>query len=86
MDEEAVGAIHRQTVPKLLDGPLRCRVLSEIPVHDSACANVENHEDVQPLKGGGYYDEGVAGEDDAAVIVEEGRLRLGRTATAVPGP
>jgi hypothetical protein len=72
------GRRHPQAdVPKLLDGPLRCGVLSEIPVHDSACANVENHEDVQPLKGGGYYDEGVAGKDDAGVIVEEGRPRLG---------
>ena len=62
MDEEAIAAIQRQTVPKLLDGPFRCGVFGEIPVHDSACADVEDDEDVQSLKGGGHHDEEVAGE------------------------
>ena len=54
MDEEPVDAIKRKTVPKLLERPLRCGVVGEIPVHDSACADVEEDEDVQSLEGGGH--------------------------------
>ena len=34
-------------------------------------ADVEDDEDVQPLKGGGHHDEEVAGEYGAGMIVEE---------------
>ena len=86
MDEKAIGAIQRQTVPKLLDGPFRRGVFGEIPVHNPACADVEDDEDVQPLKGGGHHDEEVAGEYGAGMIVEERRPRLGRSATTASGP
>jgi hypothetical protein len=46
MDEEAIGAIQRQTVPELLDRPFRCGVFGEIAVHDPACADVEKDEHV----------------------------------------
>jgi hypothetical protein len=46
-------------------------VVGEIPVHDLACADVEDDEDVQPLKGGGHHDEEVAGEYGAGMIAEE---------------
>ena len=73
MDEEAIGAIQRQTVPELLDRPFRPGMVAEIPVHDPACADVEKDEHVQSLKGGSHHDEEVAGEDSAGVIVEERR-------------
>ena len=41
----------REPVPKLLDGPFRSWLFGEIPVHDTACADVEYDEDVQLLKG-----------------------------------
>jgi hypothetical protein len=46
MDEEPVGAIQRQAVSKLLDRPFRRGVFREIPVHDLACADVEDDEDI----------------------------------------
>jgi hypothetical protein len=85
MDEEAIGAIQRQTVPELLDRPFRPGAVGEIPVHDSACADVEEDEHVQPLKGGRHDDEEVAGEYGAGMIVEERRPRLGRSATTSLG-
>jgi hypothetical protein len=86
MDEKARRAIQRQTVPKLLNGPFRRGVFGEIPVHDPACADVEDDEDLQSLKGGGHYDEEVAGQYGAGMIAEERRPRLGRSATTAPGP
>jgi hypothetical protein len=77
MDEETIGAVHWQTVSELLDRPFRSGVVGEIPVHDSACADVEEGEDVQPLKGGRHHDDEVAGEDATGMIVEERRPRLG---------
>ena len=61
-NEEPVDAIQRKTVPKLLDRPFRGGVVGEIPVHDPACPDVEDDEDVQSLKGGGHHDEEVAGQ------------------------
>ena len=61
MDEKAIRAIQRQTVPELLDRPFRRGVIGEIPVHDPSAADVEEDEDVQPLKRGRYHDEEVAG-------------------------
>jgi hypothetical protein len=52
-------------------------VVGEIPVHDLACADVEDDEDVQPLKGGGHHDEEVAGEYGAGMIADERGPRLG---------
>jgi hypothetical protein len=52
-------------------GRARSYLVGEIPVHDSACADVEYHEDTQPLKGRGHDDEEVAGEHDAGMIMEE---------------
>ena len=71
MDEKAISAIHGKAVSELLDGPFCRGVVGEIPVHDPACADVEDDEDVQPLKGGGHHDEEVAGEYGAGLIAEE---------------
>ena len=62
MDEEAIGAIQRQTVPELLDRPLGPGMFGEIRVHDPAGADVEDHKDLQPLKSRGDHDEEVARE------------------------
>jgi hypothetical protein len=62
MDEEAIRAIQRQTVPELLDRPFRSGVVGQIPVHDPAGADVEEDEHAYPLEGGGDHDEEVAGE------------------------
>ena len=86
MDEEPIGAVQRKPISKLLGRPFRRGVVSEIPVHDSACADVEHHEDVQPLKGRGHDDEEVASQHDASIIVEECCPRLGKSATSAPGP
>ena len=86
MDEEAIGAIQRQTVPELLDRPFRRGLVGEIPVHDAPCADVEEDEDVQPLEGGRHHDEEVAGEYAVGVIVEERRPCLGRSATTSRSP
>jgi hypothetical protein len=51
VEEEAIGAIQRQTVSELLDRLFRTGVVGEIPVHEPASADVEEDEDVQPLKG-----------------------------------
>lgn len=75
MDEKAIDAIQRKPVPKLLDGPFRCGMFGEIPVHDPACADVEDDKDVQPLKGGRHHDEEVEREYGASVIAEERRPR-----------
>jgi hypothetical protein len=42
MDEEPIAAMQRKPVSKLLRRPFRRGVVSEIPVHDSACADVEH--------------------------------------------
>jgi hypothetical protein len=47
--------------------------VGEIPMHDSACADVEEDEHVQPLKSGRHDDEEVAGEYGTGMIVEERR-------------
>jgi hypothetical protein len=73
MDKETISAIERETVSELLDRPFRSGVVSEIPVHDPACADVDEDEHIQPLKGGRHHDEEVAGEDRIGMIVEEGR-------------
>ena len=86
VDHESVPLVARYNHPKLLDGPLRRGVFSEIPVHDPAYADVEDDEDGQPLKGGGHHDEEVAGEYGAGMIAEKRRTRLGRSATTAPGP
>jgi hypothetical protein len=49
-------------------------------VHDPACADVEEGEHVQPLKGGRHHDEEVAGDDGSGMIAEEGRPGLRRAA------
>ena len=77
MDEKTIPAIQRQTVPELLDRPFRRGVIGEIPLHDPAGADVEEDEDVQPLKGGRHHDEEVAGEDGAGMIAQERGPRLG---------
>ena len=50
MDDEAIGALQRQTVPELLDRPFRRGMVGEIPVHDPACADVEEDEHIESLK------------------------------------
>jgi hypothetical protein len=86
LDEEAIRAVYRQTIPDLLDRPFRVGVVGEIPVHDPACADVEADEHVQPLKGGRHHDEEVTGEYGAGMIVEERRPRLNLSATTTAGP
>ena len=86
MDDEAIGALQRQTVPELLDRPFRLGMVGEIPVHDPACADVEEDEHIESLKSGRDHDEEVAGEDSAGVIVEECRPCLSRSATSTSGP
>jgi hypothetical protein len=49
MDKEPIGGIQRQTVPELLDRPFRPGVVGDIPVHDPACADVKEHEDVAEI-------------------------------------
>ena len=71
MDEEAISAIQGQAVSELLDRPFRPGVVGKIPVHDPACADVEENEDVQSLKGGGDHDEEVTGEYGAGMIAQE---------------
>ena len=68
-----MGAVQRQTVPELLDRPFRRGMVGEIPVHDPACADVEEDEHIESLKSGRHHDEKVAGDDSADVIVEECR-------------
>jgi len=65
VDEHAIHAIERQAVAELLDGPVCRGMLGEIPVHDSACVDVEGDKDVQPLKRGRDHDEEVASEHGA---------------------
>jgi hypothetical protein len=62
MDDKPIRGIQRKTVPELLDRPFRRRVFRQIPVNDPACGDVEDDEDVQPLKRGGHHDEEVAPE------------------------
>ena len=62
MNEKAIRAIQGKAISELLDRPCCRGVVGEIPVHDLACADVEDDEDVQPLKGGGHHDEEVAGQ------------------------
>ena len=50
MDDEAIGALQRQTVPELLDRPFRLGMVGEIPVHDPACADVEEDKHLESLK------------------------------------
>lgn len=58
--DEVITAIQRQTIPDLLNRPFRPGMVREIPVHDPACADVQEHEQVQPLKVGSHRDEEVA--------------------------
>ena len=85
MDAEAIGTIQRQTVPELLDRPLGPGMFGEIRVHDPAGADVEENEDVEPLKGGRHHDEEVAGENGAGMIVHQRRPRLRLSATTTAG-
>jgi hypothetical protein len=58
----------------------------QLSVHDPRCADVEEDEHVQPLKGGRHHDVEVAGEYGAGMIVEERRPRLNLSATTTAGP
>jgi len=71
VDEKAIRAIQRKAVAELLHGPLRRRAVGEIPMHDAACADVEDDKDVQPLKGSRDHDEEVTGENGAGMIAQE---------------
>jgi hypothetical protein len=62
VDEEPKGAVKRHAVPKLLDRPFRCGLVSEIPVHHTTRGDVEDDEDVNPPKSGGHDHEEVARE------------------------
>jgi hypothetical protein len=86
MDEKAKSAIQRKTVAELLDCRIRRGVVGETPVHDPACRDIEDHEDVQSSKRGGHHDEEVAREYRVGMIVEKRRPRLGRSTTATSGP
>jgi hypothetical protein len=79
--DKSIGRVQGETIPELLNRPLGRRVLADIPVEDSPRGDVEHDEDVQVLKGRGHYDEEVAREDRAAMVVEERGPRLRRTAT-----
>jgi len=85
VNEEPKGAIKRHAVPKLLDRPFRCWVVSEIPVHHTTRGDVEDDEDINPLTSGGHHHEEVAREYCAGMVLKEGRPRLGRLATASLG-
>jgi hypothetical protein len=71
LDEKAILAIQRKAVAELLNGPLRRGVVGEIPMHDAACADVEDDKDVPPLKGSRDRDEEVTGENGAGMIAQE---------------
>src|SRR4029434_5601629 len=81
MNEKAIRAIQGRAISEPLDRPCCRGVVGEIPVHDLACADVEDDEDVQPLKGGGHHDEEVAGEYGAGMIAEARGPRLGLSGT-----
>jgi hypothetical protein len=73
VDEEAKGPIARKAIPELLDGPLSRGMPREVPVHDPPSRDVQDDEDINALKRGGYHHEEVAGQYTARVIAKERR-------------
>ena len=61
-EEGRRGTAERSTAPW---------VVGEIPMHDAACADVEDDKDVPPLKGSRDRDEEVTGENGAGMIAQE---------------
>ena len=45
--DESVRLVARHDHPKLLCGPLRCRMRRHVPIHDASCADFEDHEHVE---------------------------------------
>jgi len=74
--EEPIRGVQGKTISKLLDGPSGCGVFGDIPVHHSACRDIDQDEYVQALKRGGYDQEEVAREHGTRMIVQEGGPRL----------
>jgi hypothetical protein len=81
VSDEPMRALKRDAVPKLLNGPGGRGMRGDIPVHDSACRDVEEDEDVQPLKCGRDDQEEVAREHSTRMIVEECGPALWRPTT-----
>ncbi len=63
--------IVRKRLAKLLQGPLRRRVGSDVLVENSSCPQFHNHEYIQSAKGVRYHDEEVARHDHLGMVMDE---------------
>src|ERR1700687_5902470 len=78
MDEEAERMIIWESLPQLLQGPLRAGVIGDIDLQDSAPAQLHEHEYIKDTESGCDHDEGVASYHRLGVITHEGQPALAR--------
>ena len=63
MHQISMRALTGDCHAKLLDCPLRCRLLGHIPMDDSSRADVKDEEDIEDAKRGRDGDKEVTGQD-----------------------
>jgi hypothetical protein len=63
-----VRSLAGHTRSDLLHGPFGCRMFRDVPVHDTACADIEDDEDVDEAEGRGDHDEEIADKHFVRVI------------------
>jgi hypothetical protein len=76
VDHESVPLIARHNHPKLLRGPVCCRMLRHVPMQDSSCTDFQNDKHVDHAECGCYDDKEIIGERRPCVVPHEGAPRL----------
>ncbi len=68
VNHESVPLVARRDHPKLLCGPLRCRMRRHVPMYHASRADFEDHEHVEPAEGGRHNNKEISGEHRACVV------------------
>jgi len=76
VDHESVSLIARHNHPKLLRGPLGCRMRRRVPMQDSSGSRFQHDKDIDHAKCCGHDDKEIAREHRARVVPHEGAPRL----------
>jgi len=85
VEDEPVGRLGADDRAKLLDRPLRRRMLRHVPVEDLTRADVEDDENIEDTEAHGHGREEITGDDRARMIPYKCRPPLGAL-PAAPWP
>src|SRR5215468_4080960 len=63
MEEETIGMVAWNRFAKLLQGPGRHWMCSDVAMHDAPCSDLHQEEHIESSEPGGHYDQEIAGDD-----------------------